>query len=481
MTPRFDVLDSPNAVADAAAARTAEILAAAVAERGRCVLAVSGGLALRPLLERLARPPYASSLPWERVWLVLADEQNVLASHPESHYRQVREALIEPLDLPAAQVLRVRTELPPFQAAEDYSQALHEVLGDEGLDLAILGMGRDGHTASLFPGSPALYSEQRGAVAAFVAALDDWRITLTLPELNRSAAVLFVVTGTEQAAALADVRTGVSGLPAARVQPGSGQLVWYIDAAADKGTAVTHGGAGLASLEGRKRAAAETAAALVTSGMVVGLGTGSTARFAVEYLARQLAAGRLSDVVGVATSVATARLAREHDLPLVTLDSHPTIDITIDGADEVSPELDLIKGLGGALLREKIVANASRRLFIAVDDSKLVTRLGLRSPVPVAVLPFGYQSHLAWLRQLGADPEVRRTVNGQPFVTDDGCLIVDLHFAGGIAAPASLEHVLDTRPGLVESGLFLGMADAVYVGTPQGVRLLRRAEVESPG
>jgi ribose 5-phosphate isomerase A len=480
VTPPFEVLDSPKAVVEAAAGRAAEILASAVQERGRCVVALTGGLAQRPLLERLAQPPFAESLPWDRVWLVFTDEHNVLASHPESNFRQVREALIEPLGLPPTQTIRVRTELPPFQAAEDYSQALHELLGDAGLDLAILGMGRDGHTASLFPGSPALYSEQRGAVATFVAALDDWRITLTLPELNRAQSVMFLVTGTEQAAALADVRTGVSGLPAARVQPGHARLVWYIDTAADKGTALTHGGASLASVEGRKRAAAETAAALVTSGMVVGLGTGSTARFAVEYLASQLSSGGLSDVVGVATSVATARLAREHGLPLVTLDSHPTVDITIDGADEVSPELDLIKGLGGALLREKMVANASRRLFIAVDDTKLVTRLGTRAPVPVAVLPFGYQTHLEWLRQLGADPAVRRNANGQPFVTDDGCLVLDLHFAGGIAAPASLEHVLDTRPGLVESGLFLGMADAVYVGTPHGVRLLRRAEGESP-
>jgi ribose 5-phosphate isomerase A len=213
--------------------------------------------------------------------------------------------------------------------------------------------------------------------------------------------------------------------------------------------------------------------------MVVGLGTGSTARYAVEYLARRLAAGELSDVVGIPTSVATARLAREHGLPLSSLDHHPTVDITIDGADEVSPGLDLVKGLGGALLREKIVANASRRLFIAVDDGKLVDRLGTQCPVPVAVLPFGHLGHLDWLRQLGCEPTLRRMPSGQPFVSDDGCLVVDLRFAGGIAAPASLEHVLGQRPGLVESGLFLGMADAVYVGTPQGVRLLRRAESHS--
>jgi ribose 5-phosphate isomerase A len=481
LIPQFEVLEDPTAVVEAAARFVAEHMEAAVAERGRCVLALSGGLTPRPLYQRLASPPYKGSLPWDRTWLFLADERYVLPSHPDSNFRLVREVLAEPLGLAPERLIRVRTELPPFQASEDYSHALHAVLGEEGLDLVLLGLGRDGHTASLFPGSPALYTERTGAVATFVPALDDWRITLTLPELNRARAVLFLAIGAEKAPALADVRTGVSGLPAARVQPAQGELLWLVDAAADRGARVDHAAGGLSGTQGRKRAAAEAAAAMVTSGMVVGLGTGSTARYAVEYLAARLADGQLAGIVGVPTSVATARLARERGLPLGNLDDHPTVDICIDGADEVSPELDLVKGLGGAHVREKIVANAARRLFVAVDEAKLVTRLGTRAPVPVAVLPFGYKSHLDWLRRLGCDPTVRRSPNGQPFVTDDGCLVVDLHFDGGIAAPASLEHVLDTRPGIVETGLFLGMADAVYVGTPGGVRLLRRAGSEAPG
>jgi ribose 5-phosphate isomerase A len=476
MTPTFEVFDTPGDVAAAAADRVATLMERAVAQRGRFVMAVSGGMTPRPLYRLLASPPLATALPWARVHVFMADERNLLPSHPDSNYRLVREMLLDRVAIPPDQVHRIRTELPPHQAAEAHSHALRDVLGDDGLDLVVLGLGRDGHTASLWPGSPALYADARGAVATFVAALDDWRVTLTLPELNHADTALFLVTGSDKAATLTDIRTGVSGLPAARVQPAGGRALWLVDRAADQGPPLAHASDTMATVEGRKRAAAETAAALVTSGMVVGLGTGSTARYAVELLARRLHAGDLSEIVGVPTSVATARLARDHRLPLVTLDDHPTVDITIDGADEVSPELDLIKGLGGALLREKIVANASRQLFIAVDDAKLVTRLGERAPVPVAVTPFGYRHQLDWLRQLGCEPSVRLAVNGQPFVSDDGNLLIDLRFANGILAPASLDRALDTRPGIVESGLFLGMTDAVFVASPQGVRILRRGD-----
>ena len=476
MTPTFEVLDTPADLARVAAERIAELMERAVAERGRFAIALSGGMTPRPLYQRLASPPLATALPWRQVHVFMADERNVLPGHPDSNYRLVREMLLDRVAVPPEQVHRVRTELPPHQAAEAHSHALRDVLGDGGLDVVVLGLGRDGHTASLFPGSPALYADARGAVATFVAALDDWRVTITLPEINHAHTALFLVTGTDKAAALTDIRTGVSGLPAARVQPTSGRAMWLIDRSAEQGPPIAHASDTLATVAGRKRAAAESAASLVTSGMVVGLGTGSTARYAVEYLARRLRLGELTGIVGIPTSVATTRLARDHGLPLTTLDEHPTVDITIDGADEVSPELDLVKGLGGALLREKIVANASRQLCIAADDAKLVSRLGERAPVPVAVTPFGYRHQLDWLRQLGCTPTVRLAPNGQPFVSDDGNILVDLAFANGILAPASLDHALATRPGVIESGLFLGMADAVFVGTAQGVRVLRRGD-----
>ncbi len=210
-------------------------------------------------------------------------------------------------------------------------------------------------------------------------------------------------------------------------------------------------------LEPLKRAAAEAAADRVASGMVVGLGTGSTARYAIEQLGRRLTSGELTDIVGIPTSEATAALAARNGVPLASLDDRPLVDLTIDGADEVSPSLDLVKGMGGALVREKIVAAASRQLLVAVDETKLVARLGSRSPLPVALLPFGAAR---WVDRvalpgpaatLGVDrvalpgpaATLRREPSGQPFVTDDGLWIAHLDLAGGIedavgagAAPA---------------------------------------------
>ena len=352
MIPEFEVLPAPADVIAAAAEHVATHIRAAVTARGRCCMALSGGTTPRPLYERLATAPYADELPWDRVHVFLADERHVPIGHPDSNYRLVLESLLEHVPIRANQVYRVLTEQPPYQAAEAYSQVLHEILGDGGLDLVVLGMGADGHTASLFPGSPALAWHQRGAVATFVSALDSWRISLTLPEINQSLAALFVVTGAGKAAALGDVRSGRSGLPAARVQPMGHDLVWLVDAAAATPTSPARSAAPT-DIEDCKRLAAEAAVSAVVSGMVVGLGTGSTARYAVECLGRRLAAGELTDVVGIPTSTATARLARQHGVPLATLAEHPVVDITIDGADEVAPNLDLIKGLGGALLREK--------------------------------------------------------------------------------------------------------------------------------
>ena len=211
--------------------------------------------------------------------------------------------------------------------------------------------------------------------------------------------------------------------------------------------------------------AARRAVDLVRDGMLLGLGSGVTAGAAVREIGRRLAAGRLSGIAGIPTSNATRDLAREAGVPLADLSGNSLIDLTIDGADEVSPTGDLIKGLGGALLREKLVAVYSRRLVIVVDRAKLVRRLGGRAPLPVVVVPFGWSTHLEFLRDLGADP-VLRTRRGEevPFLTDDGHYILDARFPGGIEDPPALADVLPRRTGVVETGLFLGMAPEVVVG-----------------
>ena len=218
-----------------------------------------------------------------------------------------------------------------------------------------------------------------------------------------------------------------------------------------------------------KYKAAERAVEFVKSGMVVGLGHGSTAIFAVRHLARSLRSGMLSDLLGVPCSLQVENEARQLGIPLTTLEEHPTIDVTIDGADEVDPNLDLIKGGGGALLREKIIAQASRREIIVVDDSKLSPLLGTRWPVPVEVLPFGLRSQVQYLESLGAHVRVRQTSDGTSFTTDQGNLILDCDF-GPLAKPDKVASKLDGRAGIIEHGLFLGLATDVIVANEKGVR-----------
>ena len=231
---------------------------------------------------------------------------------------------------------------------------------------------------------------------------------------------------------------------------------------------------GEARLLAEKRDAAARAAALVRPGMVVGLGSGSTARLAVEEIARLAAEGSLRDVVGVPTSRATADLARARGLRLTDLERHPVVDLAIDGADEVAPNGDLLKGAGGALVREMIVAAASRRLVIVVDESKRVDRLGRRNPLPVAVVPFGWSTHAAAVRDLGGEAVLRRDETGRPYATDEGHLILDCRFPGAIADPEAVARALKLRPGVVETGLFLGLAPEVIVGRRNGPRASRR-------
>lgn len=221
-----------------------------------------------------------------------------------------------------------------------------------------------------------------------------------------------------------------------------------------------------------KRAAAEAALERVESGMVVGLGTGTTVEHLVDLLAERLERGDLCDVVGVPTSLRTERQARDLGIPLAELAEHPRLDLTIDGADEVSPELDLIKGLGGALLREKMVAQASDRLLIIADEAKLVDRLGRTKPLPVEVVEWGWDAHLPFLRALGADVSLRTGADDEPVWSDNGTLFLDCRFADGIEEPRALERRLIDRAGVVDTGLFLGMASAALVAGADGVREL---------
>ena len=221
-----------------------------------------------------------------------------------------------------------------------------------------------------------------------------------------------------------------------------------------------------------KQQAGEYAAQFVQSGMIIGLGTGSTAIFATRQIARRLHNGDLREIQAIPTSLATERAAIELGIPLTDLAQQPRIDITIDGADEVDPNFDLIKGGGGALLREKIVAQVTSRMIVVVDESKLVEQLGTSWAVPVEVVPFGWQSQAAYLRELGAKPQLRMD-GGQPYQTDQGNIVLDCDF-GRISDAAALATRIRARAGIVEHGLFIGMARDVIVAGAAGLRHLRR-------
>lgn len=222
-----------------------------------------------------------------------------------------------------------------------------------------------------------------------------------------------------------------------------------------------------------KRAAGEYAVRFVESGMVVGLGTGSTAIHAVRRLAALLKEGALRDIVGFATSTVTLQEAEALGVPLLTEDLPRAIDITIDGADEVDPIFNVIKGGGGALLREKIVAQASRRFVIVVDERKLSPQLGVTWPVPIEVLRYGYASQVRFLESLGGRVELRLASDGRPFITDNGNWVVDSHF-GPITQLDSLARQLEARAGIVEHGLFLHLATDLIVAGTDGIRYTPR-------
>jgi ribose 5-phosphate isomerase A len=224
-------------------------------------------------------------------------------------------------------------------------------------------------------------------------------------------------------------------------------------------------------VEARKAAAARAAVELVRDGMTLGLGTGSTAALALAALAERVRAGLR--IVGIPSSRSTEELARRYGIPLTTLAERPRLDLTIDGADEVSPTLDLVKGAGGALLREKVLAGASQQFAIVVDDSKLVSRLGTRSALPVEVVPFALPVVEAALRDFGLQPTARRR-DGALVATDNGNVIVDCR-TGPIADPMALAGRVRSLPGVVDHGLFLGMTSVVFVGQADGRVVVQRA------
>jgi len=225
--------------------------------------------------------------------------------------------------------------------------------------------------------------------------------------------------------------------------------------------------------EEAKRKAAIAAVKHVKDG-VVGLGTGSTVLYAILELGRMVREGGL-DIVGIPTSEKTKSIAIDAGIHLTTLDEHPQPDIAIDGADQVDGELNMIKGLGAALTREKVLDSSAKLLVIVVDETKLTNKLGLEQVVPVEVLPFAVTPVSKALRKMGGKPILRTSDSeGKPVKTDNGNFIVDVDF-GPIEQPTVLEKEINMIPGVIECGLFLGMADVVYVGCRDGVKKLEKA------
>jgi ribose 5-phosphate isomerase A len=216
-----------------------------------------------------------------------------------------------------------------------------------------------------------------------------------------------------------------------------------------------------------QRATGEHAATYVRDGMIVGLGTGSTAAFAIAALAARVTQGLR--IRAIPTSKASAVQARNGGIPLTTLNTHPQIDVTIDGADEVDPEMNVIKGRGGALLREKIVASATTHQVIIVDETKLVRRLGERMPLPVEIVPFGWKRTSGALAALGLVPTLRRAGTA-PFRTDNGNYIVDCALPATFALH-DLAAAIKETVGVVEHGFFLGLTHTVVIGTPAGIEV----------
>jgi ribose 5-phosphate isomerase A len=226
------------------------------------------------------------------------------------------------------------------------------------------------------------------------------------------------------------------------------------------------------SPEALKRAAAAAAVERVRAGMRLGLGTGSTVAHFIDLLGERIRDGQLSGITGVATSIQTTDRAHAVGIPVGALHELAPLDLTVDGADEVDPALDLIKGLGGALLREKMVAVASQRLVIIADAEKRVARLGTKAPLPVEVVSFAWQIHMPFFESLGARPVLRTHADGSPKPTDNGNYVIDCHFPDGLTDPIGLESRILHQVGVVETGLFLGMAAEAIIAGESGIEVL---------
>lgn len=222
-----------------------------------------------------------------------------------------------------------------------------------------------------------------------------------------------------------------------------------------------------------KNKAAVEAVKNVESGMVLGLGTGLTANFAIREISRLLKEGSLKDIVGIPSSNQTEKLALEFGIPLITFEQKSEIDLNIDGADEVDPDLNLIKGGGGALLREKIIAQSSTRNIIVVDEQKMSQKLGTKWALPVEIIEFSYKPVAKYLEDLGAEVTLRKNQNGETFKTDQGNIIVDCNF-GQIENLGELNKALNSKAGIVEHGLFIGITDEVIIGKSETVELLKK-------
>jgi ribose 5-phosphate isomerase A len=219
-----------------------------------------------------------------------------------------------------------------------------------------------------------------------------------------------------------------------------------------------------------KQVAGERAVEYVNDGMIVGLGTGSTVYYSIKSLGMMVSEGL--DIIGIPTSIQSEKIAKGSGINLSTLEEYPQIDVTIDGADEVDPHLNLIKGMGGALFREKIVASASKMEIIAVDPTKIVDILGTKSPLPVEVSKFGWKVCLEKLKRLDCHPKLR-TKDEKPVISDNKNYIIDCSFEM-IKEPEYLESKINNIPGVVENGLFLGLTDLVIMGTEDGGKLISK-------
>jgi len=223
-----------------------------------------------------------------------------------------------------------------------------------------------------------------------------------------------------------------------------------------------------------KKEAAKKALTFVENNMVLGLGSGSTMAYFVDLLGEKVSAGELNNILCVPTSKETEKRARKWGLAITTLAKHPQLDLAVDGADEVDPALNLIKGLGRALLREKIVEIHAKRFIVIVDESKMVARLGTRDALPVEILPFEAESHIRWLNSLGCRAELWLEEDKSPAVTDNGNYLARCYFDEGISDAYALAQALSTRPGIIEHGLFLDMATEIIIAKEDGIAFLER-------